>query len=81
VKEPTADDSFEVKTLWLPENFELDVDALKKFLSESLEVRAEDAPYKVFKLRNAEGAFIPLTHILRAEDLQGGYSIQKDTLY
>jgi hypothetical protein len=57
----------------LPESSELE--ALKKSLSESLEVRAEDAPYKVFKLRNAKGAFIPLTHILRAEDLQEGYSI------
>lgn len=71
-KKHHADDSFEVKTLGLLESLESDMDALKTFLSESFEVRAEDVPYKVFKLRNAEGAFIPLTHILRAEDLQEG---------
>lgn len=74
IKQNTTDDSFEVKTLGLLESLESDMDALKTFLSESFEVRAEDVPYKVFKLRNAEGAFIPLTHILRAEDLQEGYS-------
>jgi len=40
------------------------MDGLKKWLAFSFEVANGDAPYKVFKLRNAKGALIPLTYIM-----------------